>query len=79
MVAGRASEERPRWSPDATQLTYYSDASGSWDVYTVPGHDGCDAIADRRARVRWAAGVAADSRLGRLSLERESCIYWNLL
>ena len=31
----RASEERPRWSPDGRQLTYYSDAGGSWDVYTI--------------------------------------------
>ena len=35
VVAGNASEERPRWSPDGKQLTYYSDAGGSWDVYTV--------------------------------------------
>jgi Tol biopolymer transport system component len=35
IVAGGASEERPRWSPDGTQLTYYAEPSGSWDVYTV--------------------------------------------
>ena len=33
IVAGSASEERPRWSPDGKQLTYYSDAGGSWEVY----------------------------------------------
>src|SRR5688500_17501656 len=26
VLATDASEERPRWSPDGTQLTYYSDA-----------------------------------------------------
>ncbi|HET8916388.1 MAG TPA: hypothetical protein VFM91_11840 [Propionibacteriaceae bacterium] len=25
----------PTWSPDGAQLTYYSDASGSWDVCAV--------------------------------------------
>ena len=35
VIAGEASEERPRWSPDGRQLAYYSDAAGSWDVYTV--------------------------------------------
>jgi TolB protein len=35
IVASAASEERPRWSPDGELLTYYSDAGGSWDVYTV--------------------------------------------
>jgi Tol biopolymer transport system component len=35
VVAGSASDERPRWSPEGTQLTYYSDAGGSWEVYTV--------------------------------------------
>jgi Tol biopolymer transport system component len=35
VLATDASEERPRWSPDGEQLTYYSDAGGSWDVYTL--------------------------------------------
>jgi Tol biopolymer transport system component len=35
VIASGASEERPRWSPDGEQLTYYSDAGGSWDVYAV--------------------------------------------
>jgi TolB protein len=29
VLASDASEERPRWSPDGKQLTYYSDAGGS--------------------------------------------------
>ena len=35
VLASSASEERPRWSPDGEQLTYYSDGGGSWEVYTV--------------------------------------------
>jgi Tol biopolymer transport system component len=35
VVTSGASDERPRWSPDDEQLTYYSDAGGSWEVYTV--------------------------------------------
>ena len=35
VLSSDASEERPRWSPDGEQLTYYSDAGGSWEVYTV--------------------------------------------
>jgi Tol biopolymer transport system component len=35
VVAGAASDERPRWASDGELLTYYSDAGGSWDVYTV--------------------------------------------
>ena len=40
VVASGASEERPRWSPDGRQLTYYSDAGGSWEVYTVLAETG---------------------------------------
>ena len=35
VLASDASEERPRWSPDGKQLTYYSDSGGSWEVFTV--------------------------------------------
>ena len=35
VLAGPASEERPRWSPDGRSLAYYSDANGSWDIYVI--------------------------------------------
>jgi len=35
IIATDASEERPRWSADGQQLTYYSNDGGSWEVYTV--------------------------------------------
>jgi TolB protein len=35
VVAESASEERPRWSSDGRWLAYYSDETGSWDVYVI--------------------------------------------
>jgi hypothetical protein len=65
--AGRASEERPRWSPDGTQLIYYSDAGGSWEVYTVLVETGATRSLTAGPGVRRAAGMTADSALRRLA------------
>ena len=37
----------PRWSPDGRQLAYYSEAAGSWDVYTVDVSTGASRTTDR--------------------------------
>jgi YVTN family beta-propeller protein len=65
LTDGGFADSHPTWSPDGTQLAFFSNRAGPWDIYTVRVADGmltrltADEAADLHPEWSWATGRIA--------------------